>query len=116
MRMKMRIRPQMRAIVLFTLCTLISCTTSELAPVSQPSIALSQPPEKSRYQPVEGRHGMVVSDDREASEWGVEILRKGGNAIDAAVATAFFLAVTRPHFASLGGGGFLLYCPKPENK
>jgi len=53
---------------------------------------------------------MVVADDRQAAEWGAEALRKGGNAIDAAVATAFAMAVTRPHFASLGGGGFMLYC------
>lgn len=72
--------------------------------------------EHSRFRPVIGTKGMVVSDDAIASEWGVEILRRGGNAIDAAVATAFMLSVTRPHYGSIGGGGFMLYCPKPKNK
>ena len=68
---------------------------------------------KSRNRPVSSTGGMVASDDREASEWGAEILRRGGNAVDAAVATAFMLSVTRPHYASLGGGGFMIFCPKP---
>jgi gamma-glutamyltranspeptidase/glutathione hydrolase len=68
----------------------------------------------SRVRPVIGNRGMVVSDDRIASEWGAEILRKGGNAMDAAVATAFMLSVTRPHYGSLGGGGFLVYCPAKQ--
>jgi gamma-glutamyltranspeptidase/glutathione hydrolase len=68
-----------------------------------------------RYRPVVGTRGMVVADDGEAAQWGAEILRRGGNAVDAAVATAFALAVTRHQFASLGGGGFLLYCPHPKD-
>jgi gamma-glutamyltranspeptidase / glutathione hydrolase len=71
---------------------------------------------KSRYSALSGSRGMVVSDDRVASEWGAEILRKGGNAIDAAVATGFMLSVTRPHYGSLGGGGFMVYCPKSTAK
>jgi gamma-glutamyltranspeptidase/glutathione hydrolase len=70
--------------------------------------------EESRLQPILGTKGMVVSDDPVASEWGAEILRRGGNAVDAAVATAFTLAVTRPHYAALGGGGFIVYCPAPS--
>lgn len=57
---------------------------------------------------------MVSSASREASEAGVEIAKKGGNAIDVAVATALALSVTRPYYAALGGGGFALV--KVKNK
>lgn len=68
----------------------------------------------SRLRPeLVGNKGIVVSDDREASAWGAEILRQGGNAVDALMATAFYLSVSRPQYASLGGGGFLVYCPAP---
>jgi gamma-glutamyltranspeptidase/glutathione hydrolase len=61
--------------------------------------------------PVRSRTGMVVSQSALASQVGSETLRAGGSAVDAAVATAFALAVTHPSAGNLGGGGFLLYRP-----
>lgn len=61
-----------------------------------------------RPEPVYGREAMVVTADRHATSIGVEILRSGGNAIDAAVAVGLALAVTEPNAGNLGGGGFML--------
>lgn len=56
-----------------------------------------------------GKNGMVVSDNVLASEVGIDILKKGGNAIDASIATAFALAVTHPEAGNIGGGGFIVF-------
>lgn len=62
----------------------------------------------SRFQPIPSREGMVVSSEELASRIGARILAEGGNAVDAAVATGFALAVTYPQAGNIGGGGFML--------
>ncbi|MDB4336758.1 gamma-glutamyltransferase [Synechococcus sp. AH-603-M21] len=69
-----------------------------------------------RFHPVHSSLGIVSSQERLASEVGAFMLRKGGNAMDAAVATAFALSVTLPQAGNLGGGGFLVFWHAPERK
>src|SRR4051794_2121635 len=57
---------------------------------------------------VVARHGMVVAQEKIAARIGADVLRRGGNAIDAAVATGFALAVTYPRAGNIGGGGFMI--------
>ncbi len=59
-------------------------------------------------QPLRARHGMVVAMESIAADVGVSVLQKGGNAVDAAVAVGFAMAVTHPFAGNLGGGGYML--------
>src|SRR5712692_4513952 len=62
----------------------------------------------SARQPVRARHTMVATREHHATDAGLAVLESGGNAIDAAVAIGFALAVTHPSAGNIGGGGFLL--------
>jgi len=81
-----------------------------------PSFAQPVPPKGERpiydrssaHHPIAAPNGMVVAQEAIAAQVGADILKKGGNAIDAAVATGFALAVTLPRAGNLGGGGFMM--------
>ncbi len=67
--------------------------------------------EGERHHPVPGDQGMVATSHPRATEVALEVLREGGNAVDAAVTAGFVLAVTQPRSGNIGGGGFMLYSP-----
>ena len=74
------------------------------------AVGLGMPPARAAEpprQPVGARHAMVVTAQRLATEVGVDVLRRGGNAVDAAVAVGYTLAVVFPVAGNLGGGGFM---------
>ena len=70
----------------------------------------------SPFHPIESTSGMVVSQNDLSSQLGTEILNKGGNAVDAAVAVGFSLAITLPRAGNLGGGGFMLVYIKEKQE
>ncbi|HTV13870.1 MAG TPA: gamma-glutamyltransferase, partial [Acidobacteriaceae bacterium] len=90
--------------VIACLCSLSALRAQDAAPDDAGKNVIAQ----SGEQPVRTKHAMVVSVHHLATDAGVGILKDGGNAIDAAVATGFALAVVYPYAGNLGGGGFML--------
>src|SRR5687767_15002117 len=71
-------------------------------------LLVAVPAQAASREPVRAPHAMVASTSEIASRIGADVLKSGGNAVDAAVAVGFALAVTWPSAGNLGGGGFLL--------
>ncbi len=94
---------RLAAFVAFALFASFPSFAEAPAPVAPPIAE-----QGARVLPVLAAHGMVVAQEGTATRIGVDILRRGGNAVDAAVAVGFALAVTLPRAGNLGGGGFML--------
>lgn len=86
-----------------------SCFLALALPVAIPAQELVQQGSGTpTAQVANARHGMVASQEEKATRIGVDVLRRGGNAVDAAVAVGFALAVSLPKAGNIGGGGFML--------
>jgi gamma-glutamyltranspeptidase/glutathione hydrolase len=91
----------LRTVTVLIALTFGATAYAQVAPVSRPSVI-------TPAQTITAGNGMVVAQEQRAARIGIEILDRGGNAVDAAVAVGFALAVTYPRAGNIGGGGFMV--------
>jgi gamma-glutamyltranspeptidase / glutathione hydrolase len=96
------------ASLLFVVALLVVVTLFLPAVAQEQRRGFYTPPAAGTLHAVEAVHGMVVAQERTAARIGADILKRGGNAVDAAVATGFAMAVTYPRAGNIGGGGFMI--------
>ena len=96
--------------------TAIALVVASAAPATAQERRAYSPPDLTTVRALSSEHGMVVAQEKIAAQFGADILRQGGNAVDAAVATGFVLAVTYPRAGNIGGGGFMVIHSAERNE
>ena len=99
-----------------TAVTLLVCGLTTIAIAQEGRRAAYTPAPTEQLRPVLATNGMVVAQERRSAEIGRDILARGGNAVDAAVATGFAMAVTYPRAGNIGGGGFMVIHSAERNE
>lgn len=100
-----------------TFFAFIATLAFDLAPATaQDARRAYVPPARDTVRAVSAEHGMVVAQEKISAQVGADILRRGGNAVDAAVATGFAMAVTYPRAGNIGGGGFMVIHSAERNE
>jgi gamma-glutamyltranspeptidase / glutathione hydrolase len=100
----------------FIIAIMLVAASAMPAAAQQQHSSFYTPPAADTIHPVVAEHGMVVAQEKIAARVGADVLKRGGNAVDAAVATGFALAVTYPRAGNIGGGGFMVIHSKERGE